>query len=103
MPERRGSDDSVDLVDSRTQDGGIDRRNLLSEAPMKPPEQKGRDRNSFVFALAVIFVVLLCITVGAAGHKVFRDRYHPCPANNTADYEAFYDMVYEHFRGSGDE
>ena len=80
----------------------VDRRNLLSEAPMEKPPAK-KETRPVVFAVAVIFVVLLCITVGAAGHKVFRDRYFPCPANNTADYEAFYNMVHEHFESMDDD
>ena len=75
---------------------GVDDRNLISEAPPQTPPTPPKN-NSVVIAVAVIFVVLLCIVVGAAGHKVFHDRYYPCPANNTADYERFYNMVHSHF------
>ena len=75
----------------------VDGRNLITgqvEQP-KPPSK----RSGAIFAIAIIFVVLLCLVIGAAGHKVYYDRYYTYGGNQTTakDYEKFYEMVHAHF------
>lgn len=91
---REGNMSSVDFDDDETV---VDGRNLIT-GQVEQPTTKSR-KSGAIFALAIIFVVLLCLVIGAAGHKVYYDRYYTYETNQTSaeDYEKFYKMVHDHF------